>query len=604
MSYFFIALAAYLGLSLVAVIDKYILTGPIKSPVLYASTSGLLSLTALILWPWAKFNPTLSQIILDSSAGICFIIALVFYFLALKWGEASRVVPITGAFVPIFTLFGANAFLYEKLDSYQLIGVLLLIVGGVLISLKNKHHQLKVSHYKFFAATLIASLGFAAAFVITKVAYTTQPFLGVLILSSIGKGLIGLLLLGILLIKHEHHVKAAKPKARTLGLLVTARSLGAISGLGQNYAIAIASVTIINALQAFQYAFLFILIYLLGKKIPKLRENFKKGALIQKTIAILILAIGLVFVARPSTVKKTEYGITFSNIFAAHWLNQDWRKVYDDILSEFNLTWIRLPAYWHQIEPADDQWNFSDIDYQIEKASQKNIKIILAVGQKLPRWPECHIPDWAQKIENSKRQSEVLEYIETVLKRYDSNHNIAVWQVENEPLLPFGICPEIDYEFLKKEVSLVKSLTSKPMMITDSGEWSSWWKPSKLADIFGTTMYRQVYHDKFGIIYYPLPPAFFNVKAALAKLVSGKPKLAIMNVEMQGEPWGTKQINELTLEEQLHYMNPAQLQENNLYAKATGIAPIFWWGAEWWWWTKNVYNEPSVWNEAKKIINN
>ena len=45
---------------------------------------------------------------------------------------------------------------------------------------------------------------------------------------------------------------------------------------------------------------------------------------------------------------------------------------------------------------------------QIEQAAIRNVKVILAVGQKLPRWPECYIPGWA-----AGNQDALLKYIET-----------------------------------------------------------------------------------------------------------------------------------------------------------------------------------------------
>ena len=97
-----------------------------------------------------------------------------------------------------------------------------------------------------------------------------------------------------------------------------------------------------------------------------------------------------------------------------------------------------------------------------------------------------------------------------VVERYKDSKAIAYWQVENEPLFKFGLCPSWYYQnddFLKKEVALVKSLDpSRKIIISDSGEQSTWFSAAKVGDIVGITMYRDVWAhvtDTFGFnIYY------------------------------------------------------------------------------------------------------
>jgi hypothetical protein len=111
---------------------------------------------------------------------------------------------------------------------------------------------------------------------------------------------------------------------------------------------------------------------------------------------------------------------------------------------------------------------------------------------KTPRWPECHIPEWAKLQSKEEQQAAILDFLKEIVARYDSSKAIVRWQVENEPFFPFGECPWVDKEFLKKEVALVKSLDSKnrPVVVTDSGEGSLWIQAAKIGDIAGTTMYK------------------------------------------------------------------------------------------------------------------
>jgi len=63
------------------------------------------------------------------------------------------------------------------------------------------------------------------------------------------------------------------------------------------YATALGSVTIVNALSGVQFAFLIVVIALLTKYDPKLsKEKFARGELRNELLAVLVIAIGLAMV--------------------------------------------------------------------------------------------------------------------------------------------------------------------------------------------------------------------------------------------------------------------------------------------------------------------
>ena len=99
-----------------------------------------------------------------------------------------------------------------------------------------------------------------------------------------------------------------------------------------------------------------------------------------------------------------------------------------------------------------DNYYFDDIDWQLAQAKDKGVKIIYVVGMKSGRWPECHIPDWANNLSEQQQKDATLNYIKEVVQRYKDNDAITYWQVENEPFFHFGECPAWYYKndnFLK-----------------------------------------------------------------------------------------------------------------------------------------------------------
>jgi hypothetical protein len=331
---------------------------------------------------------------------------------------------------------------------------------------------------------------------------------------------------------------------------------------------------------------------------------------LRKKISLLVLILliaGFIWLIRKPTglagnADEIKWGVAFSKTFAAD-MGLDWRENYLAILDDLGAKRIRLPLYWQDVEPEPGKYDFEDYDWMVEEAGKRNIELILVIGRKLPRWPECHTPFWADKLTEAEKQEKILSVMEKEIERYKDIPNLRLWQVDNEPFLPFGQCTTTDKNFLDREVSKVREIDpGHRIMVTDSGELSIWVRAAKRADIFGTTMYRVIHKDPVGYFKYPLPPRFFWLKANLVHLFfPGKP---IVVSELQAEPWGPKLIYDLPLDEQEKSMSLAQFRENIEYAKTVGFPENYFWGAEWWFWLKTKHNRPEFWEEAENVINN
>ena len=329
------------------------------------------------------------------------------------------------------------------------------------------------------------------------------------------------------------------------------------------------------------------------KKITK-----KKILIIVILFTIIISAIYFVYAPKREDVV---YGVTFSKPFAEH-LELDWKETYLALLDDAGAKRVRLPSYWTEIEAERGNYSFEDLDWQIEEAEKRGVKIILSLGQKQPRWPECHIPEWAEELNEYERQDELIKIIREVVERYKYKESIVAWQVENEPFLKYGECPEFDKNFLDREISLVRSLDSRPVIISDSGELGTWYSAAKRADILGTTLYRIVWNDHIGYVHYPIASIVYRIKAAIIMYITGVEKIII--VELQAEPWGPKMIVDTPLEEQYKSMSPGQFRENIEYVKKIEFSEAYLWGGEWWYWLKIKKGDDRIWEEAKRVFKN
>ncbi len=166
------------------------------------------------------------------------------------------------------------------------------------------------------------------------------------------------------------------------------------------------------------------------------------------------------------------------------------------------------------------------------------------------------------------------------------------------------MCPRPNARLLDKEISLVKSLDNRPILITDSGEIGDWVRARRRGDVFGTTMYRIIWKKGLGYFRYPLPPTWFQFKNIISGIISGglfKHQKVIV-IEMQAEAWGPYTIPFITLDEQFKSMDFDKFKSAISYSKRTGFNDIYLWGDEWWYWLKTTQNHPEFWEYAKKLF--
>lgn len=295
--------------------------------------------------------------------------------------------------------------------------------------------------------------------------------------------------------------------------------------------------------------------------------------------------------------QNIYYGVTFSPKFASE-LTLDWKDVYIKILDDLKVRYLRLPTYWDE--------DLSSVDFVLDEAQKRGVKVILVLGIRQPRWPECHILSGAKSLSVPERQEKVLEFIRMVVQKYKNHPAIFAWQVENEPLLSdFGQgCDKPDRNFLIKEVELVRSLDKRPIILTDSGELGWWVTSMQLSDIFGTTVYRTVYNKIFGFLEYPFLPYFYNVKSTLVRSIFAPSNQKTIIIELQAEPWSPdNNLADTSVEQQTSWFSVDKFKQNLNFGKSTGFDEIYLWGVEWWYFMAQK-GYPQYLDHAKTLFAN
>ncbi|MFH1661578.1 MAG: EamA family transporter [Candidatus Falkowbacteria bacterium] len=311
------AIASYFINAGVYAADKFLLSKKIHSSITYAFYVGIWSVFNIFLLAFDPWTPTLRELGIDLLAGLLFLITLIFWYKALHQSEATRVVPIVGALIPIFSFLFSYLFLGQSLTQQQFLAFFILINGGILISVRHtKFWETKVIMEKFkvlfgnffglihaeyrparrlILNSIVSALFFAVYYVLIKYIYINQPFIGGFVWSRMGSFLGVILILFIpgwrrRIVKHQKGAKTPK----NLFFFLSVRLLAAFAFIMLNWSISLGNVALINSLQGVQYVFLFFIVLFLSTKYPKiLKEELGGGVLLQKIIGATLIATSL-----------------------------------------------------------------------------------------------------------------------------------------------------------------------------------------------------------------------------------------------------------------------------------------------------------------------
>lgn len=306
-----LAVFAYLLLAVNSLGDKILLSGKVASPATYAFFVGFLGLGIVVATPFLGFPvPGHSAGFFAVLSGMLFIFALYPYYSGLKRYEASRIVPATGALVPLFAFVGIYAFVPggRSIASIDMIAFALLIAGSVVVA-KEKGKSI---FRKGFAISVFAAFLFGTSIAILKYAYLLQSFWSGILWSQIGGGAAACVLFLASRAVRENVIKKKEDKGngedmkkspRTVALFLGNQACGAGGGLLQHIAVYLAPTayaSFVNAVQGVQYVFVFLLSAMLSRFAPHvLTESLSGKDVLQKTVAIVLICSGLIlFVIR------------------------------------------------------------------------------------------------------------------------------------------------------------------------------------------------------------------------------------------------------------------------------------------------------------------
>lgn len=277
------------------IFDRFILTKRVRNPFVPLVAMGLVNIIiGIFVYVFHGFSSLSAQdTLLSIIAGAAFTYSIIFYFKAVKVEEVSRVVPLANMTI-IFVLLLAAVFLGEFFAPVTYLGILLLLLGALLISLKSRTGIRSGKALLFMA---VYSFLWSVNIVITKYLLNFSDFWTVF---SYVRGMGFAVALVPIAGLNFRGIRAefGNGGRKLAGLLMLNESIRAGGVLFFILAAAKGPITLVNALASVQPFFVLIFAVLLAAFYPALiKEETGRAAVLLKLAAIILMFAGAVLIS-------------------------------------------------------------------------------------------------------------------------------------------------------------------------------------------------------------------------------------------------------------------------------------------------------------------
>jgi drug/metabolite transporter (DMT)-like permease len=272
--------------------DKVLLKRPETTDlVAYVFWLGAISIFGLILIFFGFHMPTLWVVVLALVTGYLHLVAVYFYYAALKAGEASQTLAIVGGFSPVATALIGIPLLKKQLSGDELVAFAILTAGGFIMFLSEK-----LELRSMLPHIIVCSALFGLVNVLEKVVYNSTNFVSGYVFFTLGTAAAA----GSMLLRPKWRAEIvrssehAEPRSRFWYFVN--RFMDGVGSFLVFYAISLTNPALVDAITAVRYVIIFLGAYLLTRLKPDwLSENFNGRVLLGKTLATLMVVAGLVW---------------------------------------------------------------------------------------------------------------------------------------------------------------------------------------------------------------------------------------------------------------------------------------------------------------------
>lgn len=322
----FVAIIAHglIGISLIW--DKVLLKNPgTKNLFSYVFWLGSLSIFGVLLLPFGYKSAPLTVIVGAFTVGVVHLVAVFFYYAALKYGEASETLAIMGGFSPVATMVIGFALLSQRMTGGELIGFALMTAGGF-VMFSSEKARLK----RLLPPMLLASGLMGLAEVGAKVVYNHTNFITGIVWFTLGTFAGAMVLLIPRSWRRQIFSESSKVNSRNRFWYFVNRFFAGVGSFLVVYAISLTYPAMVDAISGVRYAVIFVGALLLTRVKPQwLKENFRGWQLTTKIVATSLVVAGLALAsisggnkarpAIPTAKQRSSQEMPHREHHAWHW---------------------------------------------------------------------------------------------------------------------------------------------------------------------------------------------------------------------------------------------------------------------------------------------
>jgi drug/metabolite transporter (DMT)-like permease len=276
-------------------VERYFKQGSVAVLMVFTAIIGVLALPFIWLFQPGVVSLDPQSMAVIGVSGILYMGAIYFYLQALQVEEASTVAPFFQA-AGIFGLILGYFVLGEKLSILQIIGVLLIIAGSVLLSLRLGQGASRIKT-RLVILMLACALAIALSSLIFKFFAVRDEFWTTTFWNFAGQALFGVILM-LIAANRRQFIKMMRTNTGAVLSVNGANELINLGGnLGMRYTLLFAPLGIVQAISSTTPFFVLFFGVVLSLFFPSLgREEISFAGLIQKFIAITLVVVGVLLI--------------------------------------------------------------------------------------------------------------------------------------------------------------------------------------------------------------------------------------------------------------------------------------------------------------------
>lgn len=278
--------------------EKFLSEKHIENPIVIILNEGwMYFIFGIIIMLFHRISPlSLLQVISLIFSGMVFVFYLIPYFKALQTEDSSRVIPLF-QFIPILVLVFSFLFLHESIGVNQLFGFIFTFLGAFLLTVQKGESKI-FKPRKALWYMLLASFLYSLAPILFKYVVVTTDFWTAFFYQALGGGLAAVLLLIVPSYRKSFFHEGLHLPFPTWSLMSLNQTLAIFAELSSSFAFSLAPVALVSVLTGTQSFFVLIFAIILSLKFPHiLSEDIGKNTLIVKSISILLIFLGLIFIS-------------------------------------------------------------------------------------------------------------------------------------------------------------------------------------------------------------------------------------------------------------------------------------------------------------------